>query len=82
MLLLIGVQNQLSIPFCLDLMCNKTLKTINSTPTHMNSEAVSRGVQGGGATSLIDHQGGAGHTPVIFDIFDSGFYITYTNYTS
>jgi hypothetical protein len=25
---------------------------------------------------------GAGDPPVIFDIFDSGFYITYRNYTS
>jgi hypothetical protein len=64
----------------------------------MRTEAVSRGVQGGGATPLsksggwegppvlptplIDHQRGAGDPPVIFDIFDSGFYITYTNYTS
>ena len=30
-------------------------------------------------TPLIDHQGGAGDPLVIFDIFDSGFYITYTN---
>ena len=70
----------------------------------MYSEAVSRGVQVGGATPLsklggcegppcasnplifatplIDHQGGAGDPPVVFDIFDSGFYITYTNNTS
>ena len=27
------------------------------------------------ATPLIDHQGGAGDPPVIFDIFDSGFYM-------
>ena len=33
-------------------------------------------------TPLIDHQGVAGDLPVIFDIFDSGGYITYTNYTS
>ena len=46
------------------------------------SEAVSRGVQGGGANPLIDHQGGAGDPSVIFDIFYSGFYTTYTNYTS
>jgi hypothetical protein len=42
------------------------------------SEAVSRGVQGGGATPC-QNQGGARDPPVIFDIFDSGFYITYTN---
>ena len=34
------------------------------------------------ATPLIDHQGGAGDPPVIFDIINSGFYITYTNYTT
>ena len=31
-------------------------------------------------TPLIDHQGGAGDPPVVFDIFDSVFFITYTNY--
>ena len=32
----IGVQNQLPITFCLDLVCNKTLMVRNSTPTHTN----------------------------------------------
>ena len=31
-----GAQNQLPIIFCLDLVCNKTLKAKNSTPTHTN----------------------------------------------
>ena len=33
---IIGVQNQLPITFCSDLLCNKTLKARNSTPTHTN----------------------------------------------
>ena len=33
---IIGVQNQLPIPFCSDLLCNKTLMVRNSTPTHTN----------------------------------------------
>ena len=37
------------------------------------------GFKGGGATPLSKS---GGCLPVIFDIFDSGFYITYTNYTS
>ena len=32
----IGVKNQLPITFCLDLVCTKTLKARNSTPTHTN----------------------------------------------
>ena len=32
----IGVQNQVPITFCSDLVCNKTLMVRNSTPTHMN----------------------------------------------
>ena len=33
-ILLIGAQNQLPIPFCSDLVFNKTLKDRNSTPLH------------------------------------------------
>ena len=33
---IVGVQNQLPITFCLDLMCNKTLKARNSYPTYTN----------------------------------------------
>ena len=37
------------------------------------------------STPMIDHQSGlfdcAGHPPVIFNIFGSGFYITETNYS-
>ena len=32
----IGVQNQLPITFCSDLVCKKTLMVRNSTPTHTN----------------------------------------------
>ena len=32
--LIIGAQNQLPITFCLDIVCNKTLKAKKSTPTH------------------------------------------------
>ena len=33
---IIGAQNQLLVTFCSDLVCNKTLKARNSTPTHTN----------------------------------------------
>ena len=33
---IIGVQNQLPITFCSDLVCNKILMVRNSTPTHTN----------------------------------------------
>ena len=36
LLKVIGALNQLHSTFCAYLVCNKTLKARNSTPTHMN----------------------------------------------
>ena len=78
-----------TLPHSLTLLPNPFYLPLLSHSFIHPPESVSRGVQGGGATSCQIREaplwliimGGSGHPPVIFNIFDSGFYITYTNYT-